>query len=146
MKWIKYLKRTPLAQIRADWSEYKSMWRQCVALRAYRRAAREKIIAVIDGTEKKSHPASCICQQYYIASSIGGRNNDGTSDNTIFVRHTVCKKFAKTGEHTQCADFDCPCVSHNHTYVDACERYDLMCRARRDFWRAKFGQANENVK
>lgn len=146
MKWGKYLKRTPIAQIRADWSEYVSLWRQCAALRACRCAARDKITATVNGEDKTANNPSCIRNEYLFVPSFGARARDNGSDSAIYVRHSVCRIFSKTGDNTKCTKSDCPYIERNHEYVDVCERYNLMCRARRDFWRVKFEQANQNAK
>lgn len=146
MKWIKYLKRTPIAQIRADWSEYVGLWRQCVALRACRRAARDKITATVNGEDKTANNPSCIRNEYLFAPSFGARASDNGSDSAIYVRYSVCRVFNRTGDDTKCAKSDCPYIGRNHEYVDVCERYNVMRRARRDFWQVKFEQANQNVK
>lgn len=146
MKWIKYLHRTPIAQIRADWTEYVNLCRQCVALRMGKRVAYDRIVAMVNA-ENDLQTKSCVCQQYCYANQFYNHGSDALGDcNMIWVRHSVCRKFDKTGSGTKCAESQCSCVERNHEYVDACARYNVMRQARRDFWRIKFAKAAQNVK
>ena len=146
MKWVKYLKHTSIAQICADWSEYVGLWRQCAALRACRRVARDKITADVNGEKKTANNSACICYEYFLIPSLMTCGSSDSRDSAVYVKYSVCRIFSKTGDNTKCTKSDCPYIKRNHEYVDICERYNLMCRARRDFWHVKFEQANQNVK
>ncbi|MDE6250138.1 MAG: hypothetical protein K2M34_00685 [Alphaproteobacteria bacterium] len=146
MKWLTYLHRTPLAQIRADWSEYMGLWRKCVALRGLRNAAYNKIILSVNADSVENPSPSCVQQTYYYTKSPAGQSGNDMLDNMLWVAQSTCKKFRENGDGVKCEKSDCPCVADNHEYADACARYSLMHRARRDFWRVKSAQAMQRKK
>jgi len=147
MKWFKYLRRTPLAQIRADWAQYMRLRRQCASLRDARNTAYSHIVTIVSGEDQRKHEPSCICQQYYTASSFRPNIScDSLTDNMVWIRYSVCRRFDENNDTEKCTKLDCPGVLDNHKYVDACVRLNVMCQARRDFWRVKFAQACQNVK
>lgn len=144
MKWVKYLQRTPMAQIRADWAEYMNLRRQCTAARDARRAAYGRIVTIENGEKQGPAIQSCICQYYYTGYPFRNNNGDSLNDNMVWVRYSNCNKF--DDDMTKCAKMDCPFVRSNHEYVDACARLKVMRQARHDFWGYKFAQACQNVK
>ncbi len=144
MKWVKYLQRTPLAQMRADWAEYMNLRRQCAASRDACRAAYGRIVTMLNGEEQEVRKQSCVCHYYYTGFPFRGHSGDSITDNMIWLRYSPCKKF--DDDRKKCAKTDCPFVQSNHEYVDACARLNVVRQACRDFWRYKFAQACQNVK
>lgn len=144
MNWFTYLHRTPLAQIRADWSEYMGLWRKCAMLRGLRNAEYNKIVAIVNGETMNVPAQSCVLQTYYYTNSTPAHNGNDGLDNMMWIAQTTCENFHDGG--VKCEKSDCPFAARNHKYADACERFSLMRQARRDFWPVKFAQAAQHTK
>lgn len=146
MKWFKYLRRTPLAQIRADWAEYIDLWRKCSVLRGVRNVAYEKLVTNVNGNSLDKSAPSCIKQIYYYIPSLDGNDSSNMLSNKLYLRHSICKNFCENSDVVKCKKSDCVCAARNHEYVDACDRYNLMRKVRSDFWRVKFAQMLQKTK
>ncbi len=147
MKWFKYLQRTSLAQIRADWAEYKNLCRQCASAQDAYNAAYRRIVTPVNEYEKETRDKSCV-RHYYNNTDypVYSGSYDNSADSLVWIRYTECKSFADGKDAKPCTKTDCPYVKDNHEYVDACARLNIIRQARRDFWRHKFAQACQNVK
>ncbi len=125
--WFTYLIKTPIAQIRADYNEYKQLERDVRYAKAKRDAAHDNLVSVYceEASGVFARPDSCMTHVY-----------SELPDAEQPVKE-VCKAYIPG---IPCPVNWCDCQGRNHMHCSAANLYTEQLNKYNDFWKNKFNQ------
>lgn len=128
--WFTYLIKTPIAQICADYDEYKQLGRDVHYAKAKRDAAHDNLIYVYceESAGVFARPDSCITHIFPELPNVERPLKE------------VCKAYMPG---VPCPKKNCDCQARNHKHCLAAEAYADKLNEYKKFWENKFNQKKQ---
>ena len=139
MSWFTYLVKTPWAQKKQDWNEYKKIEQERVLAIKKLKNAWEKLTVEFNEGDDFGEENGCIKKQFiYARVRINGQVTDfKLSDEPYESR---CKNFTPIGDEQLCPCIQCSEFAKNKQYFDARNNLKKITNEYKNFWTQKVKQ------